>query len=93
MSVLSPRHRRAAACAVAGLALFVATRAQAQTAAQQPPAPPADAQQIRQELDRLRQEFEAIRDAYGARLAALEAKLGTATPPTPAAAPHARCTG
>jgi hypothetical protein len=86
VSVLSPRHRRAAAFAVAGLVLFVATRAQAQTAAQQPLAPPADAQQIRQEVERLRQEFEAIRDAYGARLAALEAKLGTATPPTPAAA-------
>jgi hypothetical protein len=64
-----------------------ATGAQAQTAAPQPPAaPPADAQQIREEVQRLRQEFEAIRDAYGARLAALEAKLGTATPP-PGAAP------
>ncbi len=55
-----------------------------------------DPQQIRQELDRLRQEFEAIRDSYGARLAALEAKLGGATglpapvPPLPeAAAPAA----
>jgi len=38
--------------------------------------PQADAQQLREELDRLRREFEAIRDAYGARLAALEAKLG-----------------
>ncbi len=36
------------------------------------------AQQVRQELDRLRREFEEIRDAYGARLAALEAKLGGA---------------
>src|SRR5205085_8921081 len=60
--------------------------------AQAPAAPAApaaaqqtsDPQQIRQELDRLRQEFEAIRDSYGARLAALEAKLGTASPqPTP----------
>jgi hypothetical protein len=50
------------------------------------PAPQqVDAQQVRQELDRLRQEFEAIRDAYGARLAALEAKLGAA----PATAPGA----
>ena len=52
-------------------------------APQQTPAPtaaaqPADPQQIRQELDRLRQEFESIRDSYGARLAALEAKLGAA---------------
>ena len=38
----------------------------------------ADPQQIREELERLRQEFEAIRDSYGARLAALEAKLGGA---------------
>ena len=65
-------------------------------------AQPANPQQIRQELDRLRQEFEAIRDSYGARLAALEAKLGAATQnaapaptenaaaaPTPAAAPTA----
>jgi hypothetical protein len=49
-----------------------------------------DPQQVRQELDRLRQEFETIRDSYGARLAALEAKLGGATPPTaPAQAPVA----
>jgi hypothetical protein len=55
--------------------------------AQGPQAPPAaagagsaDPQQVRQELDRLRQEFEAIRDSYGARLAALEAKLGAAAP-------------
>jgi hypothetical protein len=44
---------------------------------------------VRQELERLRQEFEVIRDSYGARLAALEAKLGvagaSATPATPAA--------
>jgi len=45
--------------------------------------PQADAQQVREELDRLRREFEAIRDAYGARLAALEAKLGGAVAPAP----------
>jgi hypothetical protein len=44
--------------------------------AQAPVQPQADTQQVREELDRLRREFEAIRDAYGARLAALEAKLG-----------------
>lgn len=47
-------------------------------------APPAaaespEARQLREELARLRQEFEAIRDSYGSRLAALEARLGTAT--------------
>ena len=36
---------------------------------------PAQAQEVREELDKLRKEFEAVRDAYGARLAALEAKL------------------
>jgi len=46
----------------------------------------ADPQQVRQELDRLRREFEEIRDAYGARLAALEAKLGVPAPPTVPAA-------
>ncbi len=51
----------------------------AQQAAPVTPAPaPADPQQVREELERLRQEFEAIRDSYGARLAALEAKLGGA---------------
>ena len=52
--------------------------------------PQADAQQVREELDRLRKEFEAIRDSYGARLAALEAKLGSGPPsaaPLPGAAP------
>jgi hypothetical protein len=53
----------------------VAGPARAQT-----PAPAAAAgqaeQQIREELQRLRQEFEAIRDLYGARLAALESRLG-----------------
>ncbi|MEO8521083.1 MAG: TonB-dependent receptor [Acidobacteriota bacterium] len=54
----------------------------AQAAAPPPPpavAEPPEARQLRDELARLRQEFEAIRDAYGSRLAALEAKLGTAT--------------
>jgi hypothetical protein len=45
-----------------------------------------DAQQVRQELDRLRREFEEIRDAYGARLAALEARLGVPAPPAAPAA-------
>jgi hypothetical protein len=60
----------------------------AQTPAGNPPpaaaAPQTDQQQIRDEVDRLRKEFEAIRDSYGARLAALEAKLGA-----PAAEPAA----
>ena len=55
----------------------------AQTPAAGPPAATApqqaDQQQIRDEVDRLRKEFESIRDSYGARLTALEAKLGTAT--------------
>ncbi len=53
----------------------------AQAAAAPPPAAaePPEARQLREELARLRQEFEAIRDSYGSRLAALEAKLGTAT--------------
>ena len=65
--------------------LACATPAFAQT---QPPQAGADPQQIREELDRLRRELDAIRDAYGARLAALEAKLGGTTPaaaPVPAA--------
>jgi hypothetical protein len=44
---------------------------------------------VREELDKLRREFEAVRDAYGARLAALESKLGaieTPAPPAPAVA-------
>ena len=45
------------------------------SSAAQPPAPVAQAQEVRDELDKLRREFEAVRDAYGARLAALEAKL------------------
>jgi hypothetical protein len=81
--------RRAAASAgvlvvsMIGMPVFAQTPAPAGQAV--PAAPqPVDPQQVRQELDRLRQEFEAIRDSYGARLAALEAKLGT-----PSAAPAA----
>lgn len=59
--------------------------------APQPAAPTAaespEAGQLREELARLRQEFEVIRDSYGSRLAALEAKLVTAT--AAAAAPPA----
>jgi hypothetical protein len=48
----------------------------------------AEQQQLRQELDRLRQEFDTIRESYGARLAALEAKLGGAqTPAAPSGPP------
>ena len=70
---------------------FLAAPASAQTPSDGPavpavvPSQQGDPQQIRQEVDRLRKEFEAIRDSYGARLAALEAKLGT--PPVPAVAP------
>jgi hypothetical protein len=79
--------------AVGGAVVFVLSCAVTPALAQAPaaPAPQAaapqvDPQQVRQELERLRQEFEAIRDSYGARLAALEAKLGTATAPPAAAA-------
>jgi hypothetical protein len=78
--------RRATTCASVAALSLVAVPAFAQTPAPGAPAPQsaaaqqADPQQVRQELDRLRQEFEAIRDSYGARLAALEAKLGGATP-------------
>jgi hypothetical protein len=85
--------RRATMCASVAVLSLVAVPAFAQTPALGAPAPQSaaaqqvDPQQVRQELDRLRQEFEAIRDSYGARLAALEAKLGGATPPaTPAQA-------
>ncbi len=81
--------RRAAVYASAAV-WCVAVPAFAQTPSAAAPASTAagaqqpDPQQIRQELDRLRQEFEAIRDSYGARLAALEAKLGgAATQPAP----------
>jgi hypothetical protein len=79
---------RALGCAVVVVFGTVSAAAQAPASGPSPSdsslgsAPPGgvpqlDAQQIRQELERLRQEFELIRDAYGARLAALEAKLGT----------------
>lgn len=68
----------------------------AQTASPAPATAPTTAaaaaspQEVREELNRLRQEFESIRDSYGARLAALEAKLGSAADtPSPAAAPTA----
>ena len=52
-------------------------------AAAQAPVPVAQAQDVREELDKLRKEFEAVRDAYGARLAALEAKLTAIGVPAP----------
>jgi hypothetical protein len=60
-----------------------------------PPAAPASASELREELQRLRQEFESIRDAYGARLAALESRLeqqtsAAAPPPAQAPAPAAQ---
>ena len=75
------------------LACVFASSVQAQSTAALPPA--ADAQALREELDRLRREFEAIRDAYGQRLMALEARLaGTPAvavqepaPPPPPPAP------
>ena len=97
--------RRAAVYAGAALMWASIVPASAQAQAQTPSAPApaapsagpqADPQQIRQEVERLRQEFEVIRDSYGARLAALEAKLGTAgtaqptpVPALPEAAPAA----
>jgi hypothetical protein len=93
---MCPVIRRATTCASVAVLSLVAGPAFAQTptagasAPQLVAAQQVDPQQVRQELDRLRQEFEAIRDSYGARLAALEAKLGGATPPaTPAQAPVA----
>lgn len=56
----------------AGLTTGFASTAAAQTAV--PPLPP-NAQELRDELERLRREFEAVRDAYGERLSSLEAKL------------------
>ena len=84
---------RLLACASAVLAALAGTSAFAQTPAASPPRaePQAETQEIKQELERLRKEFEAIRDSYGARLAALEAKLGAATAapaPAQAAAPQ-----
>jgi hypothetical protein len=85
-------HARRAVVAFAMCAAihFIPSRASAQTSGTPASAGPssvgdpqqADAQQIREEVDRLRKEFETIRDSYGARLAALEAKLaGTAGAP------------
>ena len=85
--------RRVSASVSVALLSLVAVPVFAQTpapgaAAQQPATgQQVDPQQVRQELDRLRQEFEAIRDSYGARLAALEAKLGSAPPAAQAVAP------
>ena len=83
--------KRAAACGVVAGLSFVAAPAFAQVpagdapaGAVQTPQPVEAQQQLRQELDRLRQEFETIRESYGARLAALEAKLG-AVPGNPPA--------
>ncbi len=79
--------RCASGWATFALSLCFAASVFAQTPQNTAPAAPSqqstDPQQIRQELDRLRQEFEAIRDSYGARLAALEAKLGATTQPAP----------
>ena len=77
---------RAWCCFLIALGVLSAGPVTAQTAVQQPPPPvPASAAELREELQRLRQEFESIRDAYGARLAALESRLGQAgaavTPP------------
>jgi hypothetical protein len=76
--------RRPSVGAGAVVLLCLGAPAFAQTPAEGPPAAATapqqtDQQQIRDELDRLRKEFESIRDSYGARLTALEAKLGTAT--------------
>jgi hypothetical protein len=78
--------RRATTCASVAVLSFVAVPAFAQAPASAAAPQQVDSQQVRQELDRLRQEFEAIRDSYGARLAALEAKLGAAAPTTAPAA-------
>ncbi len=91
MSV-TPVVRQRARIGVHALAFLVAAAAaQAQTAAPAAGAgQDAAAVQIREELDRLRQEFESLRDSYGARLAALEARLGQLQPgPPPGAAPPA----
>jgi hypothetical protein len=75
------RLQRVATFAVVAAALFLSRPAAAQTTSAAPAQnAQADAQQIRQEVDRLRQEFEQIRESYGARLAALEAKLGVVAP-------------
>ena len=79
---------RAWCCFLVALGCLSAGPASAQPPVPQlpPPAAPASASELREELQRLRQEFESIRDAYGARLAALEARLEQQTG-APAAAP------
>ena len=92
---------RAWCCFLTALGCLSAGLVNAQTAVPQlpPPAAPASASELREELQRLRQEFESIRDAYGARLAALESRLApqtgaAVTPPaqSPATAPQAPAT-
>jgi hypothetical protein len=89
VSVKRRSIRRASAAAgvaiLSCLAVPAFAQAPAGNAAPANAAQQTDQQQIRDEVDRLRKEFEAIRDSYGARLAALEAKLGTA--PAAAATP------
>jgi len=89
VSVKRRSIRRASAAAgvaiLSCLAVPALAQAPAGNAAPANAAQQTDQQQIRDEVDRLRKEFEAIRDSYGARLAALEAKLGTA--PAAAATP------
>ena len=89
---------RAWCCFLTALGCLSAGPVNAQTLVPQlpPPAAPASASELREELQRLRQEFESIRDAYGARLAALESRLAqqtgaAVTPPAqpPATAPQA----
>ena len=71
---------RAWCCFLIALGVLSAGPVTAQTAVPQPPPQaPASAAELREELQRLRQEFESIRDAYGARLAALESRLGQQT--------------
>jgi hypothetical protein len=85
----SPRAR---CCFLVALGWLSAASVDAQTPVPQlPPAAPASASELREELQRLRQEFESIRDAYGARLSALESRLAeqtgaAVTPPAPPAA-------
>src|SRR5262245_48262411 len=90
--IVIAKCRSVGRAAVTGAAILscLSVPAFAQTPAGSSPAANApqqtDQQQIRDEVDRLRKEFEAIRDSYGARLAALEAKLGAGAPaaaPTP----------
>jgi hypothetical protein len=45
----------------------------------------ADVQTLRQEIEQLRKEFEAVQQQYGQRLSVLEARLGAAAVPAPAA--------